>query len=108
MDEKEEESGEKKIETLGYGFVNFADHEGAIAAVEALNGKKFPTTVDGEEIDQEMYVGRAQKKVERERELRAKYEAEKMDRISKFQGVNLYIKNYYRACMTQDLRKGCS
>eukprot|EP00934_Nitzschia_sp_Nitz4_P004226 Nitzschia sp. Nitz4//scaffold88_size82704//25383//27425//NITZ4_005287-RA/size82704-processed-gene-0.48-mRNA-1//1//CDS//3329559479//4216//frame0 len=89
----EEPSSEKKIETLGYGFVNFAEHEAAIAAVEALNGKKYKTVVDGEEIEQEMYVGRAQKKAERERELRAKFEAEKMDRISKFQGVNLYIKN---------------
>jgi polyadenylate-binding protein len=53
----------------------------------------YTTVVDGEEIEQELFVGRAQKKAERERELRAKYEAEKMDRISKFQGVNLYIKN---------------
>lgn len=90
---KKEEGGERKLETLGYGFVNFAHHDAAVAAVEAFNGKKFPTVVDGEEIEQEMYVGRAQKKAERERELRAKFEAEKMDRISKFQGVNLYIKN---------------
>merc|ERR1712232_1516211 len=47
----------------------------------------------GVERTVELYVGRAQKKAERERELRAKFEAEKMDRISKFQGVNLYIKN---------------
>lgn len=93
-EEKGEPADEKpKIETLGYGFINFADHESAVAAVEALNGKEYTTTINGEEITQEMYVGRAQKKAERERELRAKYEAEKMDRISKFQGVNLYIKN---------------
>jgi polyadenylate-binding protein len=91
--EEEEPSGVKTIETLGYGFVNFAEHEAAVAAVEALNGKMYTTVVDGEEIEQELFVGRAQKKAERERELRAKYEAEKMDRISKFQGVNLYIKN---------------
>ncbi|KAL3939486.1 MAG: hypothetical protein SGBAC_005792 [Bacillariaceae sp.] len=90
---KEEPEPPKTNETLGFGFVNFAEHEGAVAAVEALNGKKFPTMIDGEEVDQELFVGRAQKKAERERELRAKYEAEKMDRISKFQGVNLYIKN---------------
>jgi polyadenylate-binding protein len=88
-----EASAEKKIETLGYGFVNFAENEAAVAAVEALNGKEYETTIDGEEVMQELFVGRAQKKAERERELRAKYEAEKMDRISKFQGVNLYIKN---------------
>jgi len=81
-------------QSLGFGFVNFMEHESAVAAVEGLNGKEFKTTLDdGEEITQEMYVGRAQKKAERERELRAKFEAEKMDRISKFQGVNLYVKN---------------
>lgn len=91
------EEGEKKIEdtnqTLGYGFVNFAEHEAAVAAIEMLNGKEYETVLDGEELTQPMYVGRAQKKAERERELRAKFEAEKMDRISKFQGVNLYVKN---------------
>lgn len=87
------EGGDKKNETLGFGFVNFLEHEAAVAAVEALNGKEYKTVIDGEEITQELYVGRAQKKAERERELRAKFEAEKMDRISKFQGVNLYIKN---------------
>ena len=108
-EEKPEEEGEKKEEepetpaeppkedntpkTLGYGFVNFAEHGSAQAAVDALNGKEYKTVLDGEEITQELYVGRAQKKAERERELRAKFEAEKMDRISKFQGVNLYVKN---------------
>jgi polyadenylate-binding protein len=96
-EKKEEGSAEKKAEdtkqTLGYGFVNFAEHEAAAASVEALNGKEYPTSLDGEELTQAMFVGRAQKKVERERELRAKFEAEKMDRISKFQGVNLYVKN---------------
>jgi len=88
VDEKEENN-----QTLGYGFVNFEEHEGAQAAVELLNGKEYTTVLDGEEITQELYVGRAQKKAERERELRAKFEAEKMDKISKFQGVNLYVKN---------------
>jgi RNA-binding proteins (RRM domain) len=79
--------------SLGFGFVNFADHEAAAAAIDGLNGLPVETTLDGETIQQELYVGRAQKKSERERELRAKFEAEKMDRISKFQGVNLYVKN---------------
>jgi polyadenylate-binding protein len=90
---KEDSDEEQKIESLGFGFVNFVEHDAAAAAVEALNGKLYKTTVDGEEVEKELYVGRAQKKAERERELRSKYEAEKMDRISKFQGVNLYVKN---------------
>jgi polyadenylate-binding protein len=94
---EKEESGEEKVvdtqQTLGFGFVNFAEHEDAAAAVEALDGQLYTTHLDGVELAQELFVGRAQKKAERERELRAKFEAEKMDRISKFQGVNLYIKN---------------
>lgn len=103
--EEEKDDGESKIETLGFGFVNYVEHEGAAAAIDALNGKKFPTVVDGEEVEREMYVGRAQKKAERERELRNKYEAEKMDRISKFQGVNLYIKNLDDSVTDDQLRQ---
>jgi len=84
---------DKKQESLGFGFVNFVEHESAIAAVEALDGTEVETVLDGETIKQELYVGRAQKKSERDRDLRAKFEAQKMDRISKFQGVNLYVKN---------------
>lgn len=84
---------EPKLVSLGFGFVNFAEHDAAVAATELMNGKEFKSVVDGEEVSLEMYVGRAQKKSERERELRAKFDAEKMDRISKFQGVNLYVKN---------------
>jgi len=89
----EEETDDKKIESLGFGFVNFVEHESAAASVEALNGKNYTHTIDGEEVEREMFVGRAQKKAERDREMRSKHEAEKMDRISKFQGVNLYVKN---------------
>jgi len=90
---KGDEESEKKIESLGFGFVNFVEHDSAASAVECLNGKKYPWTIDGEEVEREMYVGRAQKKSERDREMRAKFEAQKMDRISKFQGINLYVKN---------------
>src|SRR5271154_1640363 len=44
----------------GFGFVNFVDHENAATAVEELNGKDFH--------GQALYVGRAQKKHEREEE----------------------------------------
>lgn len=81
-------------ESLGFGFVNFADHEGAAAAVAEMNNKEFDVNEDdGETTSKVLFVGRAQKKAERERELRTKYESDKMDRIAKFQGVNLYVKN---------------
>ncbi len=69
------------------------DHESAAHAVDEMNEKEFETEEDGEKVMKALYVGRAQKKAERERELRQKYEAEKMERIAKFQGVNLYVKN---------------
>jgi len=69
----------------GFGFVNFDAHEQAQAAVEALH--------DFEYKGKKLFVSRAQKKAEREDELRKTYEAAKQEKMSKYQGVNLYIKN---------------
>ncbi|KAG1756703.1 uncharacterized protein EDB91DRAFT_1325663 [Suillus paluster] len=69
----------------GFGFVNYETHDEAQRAVDnlhdiELNGKK-------------LFVSRAQKKAEREEELRRSYEQAKMEKLSKYAGVNLYIKN---------------
>lgn len=69
----------------GFGFVNFSEHEQAAKAVEELNDTEFH--------GQKLFLGRAQKKSEREEELRRAYEAAKNEKLSKYQGVNLYIKN---------------
>ncbi|KAJ4403678.1 Protein phosphatase PP2A regulatory subunit B [Didymella pomorum] len=69
----------------GFGFVNYVKHEAAAAAVDSLNDTDFK--------GQKLYVGRAQKKHEREEELRKQYEAARLEKQSKYQGVNLYIKN---------------
>lgn len=69
----------------GFGFVNYIDHEHAAKAVEELNDKDYHGQV--------LYVGRAQKKHEREEELRKQYEAARIEKASKYQGVNLYVKN---------------
>lgn len=69
----------------GFGFVNFEDADAAKSAVDALNGKD----INGKTL----YVGRAQKKSEREAELKSKFEALKNERLNKYQGVNLYVKN---------------
>lgn len=69
----------------GFGFVNFTTHEAAYKAVDELNGNDF--------LGQDLYVGRAQKKHEREEELRKSYEAARIEKASKYTGVNLYIKN---------------
>ncbi|KAK9097367.1 hypothetical protein Sjap_022864 [Stephania japonica] len=67
-----------------FGFVNFENCDAAGASVEALNGKEF----DGKE----WYVGKAQKKSEREVELKERFQAMK-NAVDKSQGVNLYVKN---------------
>ncbi|XP_075684163.1 polyadenylate-binding protein 1-A-like [Rhinoderma darwinii] len=69
----------------GFGFVSYEKHEDALRAVDEMNGKH----VNGKAI----YVGRAQKKSERQDELRRKFEQIKQERISRSQGINLYIKN---------------
>ncbi|XP_044470296.1 polyadenylate-binding protein 4-like [Mangifera indica] len=68
-----------------FGFVNFEDPDDAAKAVEALNGKKFD--------DKEWYVGKAQKKHEREVELKGKFEQSLKEAVDKFEGLNLYVKN---------------
>ena len=76
-----DESGKSR----GFGFVNYIDHEAAAKAVDELNDRDFHGL--------NLYVGRAQKKHEREEELRKQYEAARVEKASKYQGVNLYIKN---------------
>lgn len=69
----------------GFGFVNFESHDAAQNAVNELHDLDFH--------GQKLFVARAQKKSEREEELRRSYEAAKNEKLSKFQGVNLYLKN---------------
>ncbi|KAF9666008.1 hypothetical protein SADUNF_Sadunf16G0184200 [Salix dunnii] len=68
-----------------FGFVNFENADDAAKAVEALNGKKID--------DKEWFVGKAQKKYEREVELKQRFEQSMKEAADKFQGANLYIKN---------------
>lgn len=79
-----EENGETK-KSKGFGFVAFETAEAAEKAVEAMNGKE----INGRQL----YVGRAQKKAERQAELKKKYEEVKAQRMNKYAGVNLYVKN---------------
>jgi len=72
----------------GFGFVAFETNSEAEAAVAALNETELPGS-NGKAL----FVGRAQKKNERQAELKKKYEAIKMERVSRTHGVNLYIKN---------------
>lgn len=69
----------------GFAFINFAKPDEAAAATEALDGKEIASKA--------LYVGRAQKKSERDAELRQKHESFRQERMQKYQGVNLYVKN---------------
>ncbi|GAA5899601.1 hypothetical protein JCM5296_006955 [Sporobolomyces johnsonii] len=69
----------------GFGFVNYEKHEDAAKAVEALHEKDYK--------GQQLYVARAQRKSEREEELKKSYEQKKYEQTLKYQGVNLYVKN---------------
>ncbi|XP_006869372.1 PREDICTED: polyadenylate-binding protein 1-like isoform X1 [Chrysochloris asiatica] len=88
-----DESGKSK----GFGFVSFERHEDAQKAVDEMNGKEL----NGKQI----YVGRAQKKVERQTELNRKFEQMKQDRITRYQDANLYVKNLDDGINDERLRK---
>lgn len=82
----------------GFGFVAFEDAEAAESAVDALNGKELS---DGKIL----YVGRAQKKAERQLELKRKFEQLKIERLNRYHGVNLYVKNLDDTIDDDRLRK---
>ncbi|KAM6248701.1 polyadenylate-binding protein 1-like isoform 1-T1 [Porphyrio hochstetteri] len=81
----------------GFGFVNFEKHEEAQKAVADMNGKEINGRV--------VYVGRAQKRLERQSELKRKFEQMKQERVSRYQGVNLYVKNLDDGIDDEKLRK---
>lgn len=80
-----------------FGFVNFENADDAARSVEALNGKKFD--------DKEWYVGKAQKKTEREVELKGRFEQSLKEAVDKFQGLNLYVKNLDDSIADDKLRE---
>ncbi|XP_077024146.1 polyadenylate-binding protein 1-like isoform X2 [Tamandua tetradactyla] len=81
----------------GFGFVNFEKHEEAQKAVEDMSGKEVRGRL--------LYVGRAQKRGERQSELKHRFEQMKQDRLSRYQGVNLYVKNLDDSIDDEKLRK---
>ncbi|KAI8506082.1 Polyadenylate-binding protein 4 [Branchiostoma belcheri] len=82
----------------GFGFVSYEEPDSAGKACEEMNDMEVE---DGRRI----YVGRAQKKAERQAELKAKFEKIKQERIQRYQGVNLYVKNLDSTIDEEILRK---
>uniref|UniRef100_A0A3B4BGL0 RRM domain-containing protein n=1 Tax=Periophthalmus magnuspinnatus TaxID=409849 RepID=A0A3B4BGL0_9GOBI len=62
-----------------------------------MNGKELNGRI--------IYVGRAQKRLERQGELKRKFDQIKQDRIQRYQGVNLYVKNLDDTIDDERLRK---
>ncbi len=62
-----------------FGFVNYINHSDAARAVEEMNNKEIN--------EKPLFVGRAQKKAEREEELRKQYEKIREEKLSKYQGT---------------------
>ncbi|XP_049391128.1 polyadenylate-binding protein 3 [Solanum stenotomum] len=81
----------------GFGFVNFETWNAAASAVEELNGHSLN--------DKVLYVGKAQKKSEREADLRAKFEQERASRFEKLKGANLYLKNLDDSVNDENLKE---
>lgn len=88
----------KDGKSRGFGFVAFESADAAEDAVKALDSKKLSD-------DKTLYVGRAQKKFERQMELKRKFEQIKIERMSRYQGVNLYVKNLDDSIDDERLRK---
>jgi polyadenylate-binding protein len=76
-----DEAGSSK----GFAFVSFTSHEAARAAVDEVNDRD----IKGRKV----FVGRAQKRAERDEELRRVHEERRLENESKNAGVNLYVKN---------------
>lgn len=81
----------------GFGFVCYEDPEAAEKACEEMHGKEL----NGKTL----FVGRAQKRNERQTELRRKFEQMKIERLNRYQGVNLYVKNLDDSIDDERLRK---
>lgn len=79
---KRDEDGKSK----GFGFVDYSTAEEAKAAIAGMAGKVLIQ-------DKPVYVARAEKKRDREKKLRERFEHMKLERQKKYAGVNLYVKN---------------
>lgn len=90
-----DETGKSK----GFGFVAYENPEDAEKAVEDLNESTIP------ESELKLTVCRAQKKAEREAELSRVYEQLKAERMQRYAGVNLYVKNLDEKVDNEELKR---
>lgn len=84
--------------SMGFGFVSFENPKDAESAVNALNGKELKNK-------KTLFVGCAQKKAERQKELKKKFEKIKSEKMKETKGFNLYVKNLDDSVTDEDLRQ---
>jgi len=88
-----------------FAFINYTSHEQATAATEGMNKKEvFYTDENGEEKPLELFVSECQSKRIREKENKEKALMKKRERIQKYAGCNVFIKNLDDACSEEWLR----
>ncbi|KAJ6739650.1 POLYADENYLATE-BINDING PROTEIN 7 [Salix koriyanagi] len=68
----------------GFGFVNFEHSNDAKRAEESMHGTQLESKA--------IYVARAQTKAERQGILSAQFEQRRKERLQKFKGLNVYVK----------------
>ena len=81
----------------GFGFCSFEDADSAMRAQEELHQCQLPT-------GDKLYVQRAQRRREREGELKRKFEIMKQQKRQETKGVNLYVKNLEDEIVDETLR----
>ncbi|XP_067047301.1 polyadenylate-binding protein 1A-like isoform X2 [Acropora muricata] len=83
--------------SMGFGFVSYETPEQAQLAVNKLCGKEWN--------GQKLYAARVDYKAESQMDLKSQFEKEKSERISCYQGINLYVNNLYDTIDDRRLRK---
>lgn len=93
-------------QSKGFAFVDYTSHESAAKALNELSGKVVEGLgPDGQPTTFELYLNKAQKRVERLREIKYRTESAKAEQLGKYQGMNLYVKNIDDTITEDDLRE---
>lgn len=93
-------------QSKGFAFVNLSNHTSAEEALRKLNGRVLQdSTPEGAPIHYVLYVSRAQKKLDRLREIRQRSEYARAEQLGRYQGMNLYVKNVDDAITDDQFRE---
>jgi len=87
----------------GFGFVCFSSPAEAVAAAEGLNDTPIPGSIGPDGTERKLYVGRAQKREERQRMLLHTQDVRRVERFKKWQGLNVYVRNLDESFTKEDL-----